>query len=140
MIARLLDVMIYWTWRKIRLKRFIIYGFTLDEVSSMKKLVSFVSRSIEYITIQNNDFEVQLEEVVRNRKFKIDSDFDFDEKVIIFDGILLKELNIYYKILKLKLSKKIIFAKTTERSLKMRIKDLFNEFKMERKFLKKNNK
>ncbi len=140
MIARLLDVMIYWTWRKIRLKRFIIYGFTLDEVSSMKKLVSFVSRSIEYITIQNNDFEVQLEEVVRNRKFKIDSDFDFDEKVIIFDGILLKELNIYYKILKLKLSKKIIFAKTTESSLKMRIKDLFNEFKMERKFLKKNNK
>ena len=122
------------------MKSFIIYGFTQDEVNKMKNLINFVSRSIEYITIQNTDFEKTLGEVIENKEFKIDSEFNFDEKVVIFNNLLPIELDTYFKILKTKLSRKIIFAKVTENSVSMKIKDLFDEFKMEKQYFKKNNK
>lgn len=122
------------------MKNFIIYGFTQEEVNKMKNLIRFVSRSIEYITIQNSDFEKTLGEVIENKEFKIDSEFSFGEKVVIFNNLLPMELDTYFKILKTKLSRKIIFAKVTENSVNMKIKDLFDEFRMEKEYFKKNTK
>lgn len=125
---------------KFKLKNFIVYGFSEEEIKKMKNLINFVSRNIEYITIQNSDFEKTLGEVIENKEFKIDSQFDFDEKVVIFNNVLPMELDTYFKILKTKLSRKIIFAKVTENSVNMKIRELFDEFKMEKEYFKKNNK
>ena len=99
------------------MKKFLIYGFSEDEIIKMNNLVKFVSQ---------------------NEKFVFQDEFLLDEKVVIFQNVVPKELDIYYKILKTKLNKKIIFANVTENSINMKIEDLFNEFKMERDFFKKN--
>lgn len=120
------------------MKKFLIYGFSENEIIKMKNLVKFVSQNIKYITILDEDFEKKLLDVIENEKFVFQDKFLLDEKVVIFQNVVPKELDIYYKILKTKLNKKIIFANVTENSINMKIEDLFNEFKMERDFFKKN--
>lgn len=120
------------------MKRFIIYGFNNDEVSKMKNLIRFVSSDIEYVTVNNDDFNKTLGEVILNEKFNIEDQYILDEKIVIFQNIVAKELDVYFKILKNKLNKKIIFATVTPNSTNMKIEDLFNEFKMEREYFKKN--
>ena len=120
------------------MKRFIIYGFTNEEVSKMKNLIKFVSSNIEYINVENEDFNKTLGEVILEEKFNIQEKFILEEKIVIFQNVVPKELDVYFKILKDKLSKKIIFATVTPNSINMKIEDLFNEFKMEREYFKKN--
>lgn len=120
------------------MKNFVIYGFTKDEISKMKNLIRFVSSNINYITVCDEDFSKTLGEVIENNLFNDENNFYLDEKIVVFQNCFPKEIDIYFKLLKSKLSKKIMFASVTENSINMKIEDLFNEFKMEREYFKKN--
>lgn len=120
------------------MKNFIIYGFTKDEILKMKNLIKFVSSNINYITICDEDFSKTLGEVIENNSFNEDNKFSLDEKIVIFQDCFPKEIDVYFRILKDKFSNKIMFASVTDNSINMKIEDLFNEFKMEREYFKKN--
>ncbi len=120
------------------MKNFVIYGFTKDEILKMKNLIRFVSSNINYITVCDEDFSKTLGEVIENNLFNEENNFSLDEKIVVFQNCFPKEIDVYFKILKSKLSKKIMFASVTENSINMKIEDLFNEFKMEREYFKKN--
>ena len=59
------------------MKKFLIYGFSEDEIIKMKNLVKFVSQNIKYITILDEDFEKKLLDVIENEKFE-NATFTFD--------------------------------------------------------------
>lgn len=120
------------------MKRLIIYGFKQEEVNKMQNLIKFVNSTMEYISVLNEDFNKTLGEVILNEKFKIEDEYILNEKIVIFQNITGKELDVYLKILKTKLNKGIIFATVTPNSTNMKICELFEEFKMEREYFKKN--
>lgn len=122
------------------MKNFIIYGFDQNSILKMRNLIKFVNSNINYITIRDNDLTKKLSEVIENNIFSEESLFSISEKIVIFHNCLPKEIDVYYKILKSKISSKIIFATVTENSINMCIQELFNEFKMEREYFKKNKK
>lgn len=121
-------------------KKCLFYGFTMEEISKIKNLFKFINSKLEYITILNEDFDKTLNEVIENNNFSEEEQFDLDEKIVILGGMFPKELDVYYKILKNKISKKIIIASITENSINMKIADLFEHFKMEREYFSKNKK
>lgn len=120
------------------MKKFILYGFLEDEILKMKNILKFVSNNIKYITFDDDDFDKTLGEVIENEKFNMDGKYNRFDKVIIFQNIVSKEIDVYLKILKKKLSKNIIFATTTQTSIDMQISYLFDEFKQERDYFRKN--
>lgn len=122
------------------MKNFIIYGFDKNNITKMKNLIRFVNSSINYITVSDNDFTKKLGEVIENNVFNDENSFSIDEKIVIFHNCLPKEVDVYHNILKNKLSSKIIFAMVTENSINMKINELFDEFKMEREYFKKNKR
>lgn len=122
------------------MKSFIIYGFDQNSILKMKNLIKFFNSSINYITIRDNDLTKKLSEVIENNIFNEENLFSINEKVVIFHNCFPKEIDVYYKILKSKISSKIIFATVTENSINMSVQELFNEFKMEREYFKKNKK
>lgn len=122
------------------MKDFVIYGFNRDEILKMKNLIKFVNPNINYLVVRDEDFSRTLSEVIDERFFDDDVKFSLDEKIVIFNNCLSKEIDVYIKILKSKLSKKIIFAMVTDNSLKMKIENLFNDLKMEREYFKKNKR
>lgn len=122
------------------MKNFIIYGFDKNNILKMKNLIRFVNSSINYITIRDEDFTKKLGEVIDNNIFSDENIFSTNERIVIFHNCFPKEIDVYHKILKSKLSSKIIFATVTENSINMVIQELFSEFKMERDYFRKNKK
>lgn len=122
------------------MKDFVIYGFNKEEILKIKNLIKFVNPNINYITIRDEDSSKTLNEVIEQSYFNEEIKFLSEDKIIIFNNCLSKEIDVYLKILKDKLSKKIIFAMVTENSIKMKIEDLFSELRMEREFFSKNKK
>lgn len=122
------------------MKDFVIYGFNKDEILKMKSLIKYVNPNINYLIVRDEDFSKTLSEVINEKFFDDDIEFALDEKIVIFNNCLSKEIDVYIKILKSKLSKKIIFAMVTDNSIKMKIEDLFNELIMERDYFKKNKR
>lgn len=122
------------------MKNCLLYGFNIDEISKVKNLFKFVSSKIEYITILNSDFDKTLREVIENNNFVEEENFNLKEKIVILGGMYPKEIEVYYKILKSKLSKEIIIASVTENSLNMKVEELFDHFKEEREYFRKNKR
>ena len=122
------------------MKNCLLYGFNIDEISKVKNLFKFVSSKIEYITILNSDFDKTLREVIENNNFVEEENFNLKEKIVILGGMYPKEIEVYYKILKSKLSKEIIIASVTENSLNMKVEELFDHFKEERESFRKNKR
>lgn len=120
------------------MRSFIIYGFSQKEIESIKNLIRFISSNIKYITIEDGDFDKTLQDVIDEGKFSIDQEFVLEERVIIFNEIFPKEIDVYLRILKKKVNSKIIFATVTKNSVNMKIRDLFDEFIEERKYFNKN--
>ncbi len=122
------------------MKKCLFYGFTIEEINKVKNLFKFINSKLEYITILDEDFNKTLNEVIENNIFSDQEQFNLNEKIVILGGMFPKELDVYYKILKNKISKKIIIASVTENSVNMKIGELFEHFKMEREYFSKNKK
>lgn len=120
------------------MRSFVLYGFSSKEIESIKNTIRFISSNISYITVEDNDFDNTLQEVINEGKFNSEQEFKLNEKIIIFQEIFPKEIDVYLRLLKKKVNNKIIFATTTENSLTMKIKDLFDEFMEERRYFNKN--
>ncbi len=119
------------------MRNFILYGFSEEEINKIKNTIKFISSSIEYLTVCNDDFDKTLKDIIDEKKFIIEDSYSLDEKIIIFNNIYPKEIDVYLKLLKKKVNRKIIFATTTENSLSMTIRDLFSEFLEERNYFNK---
>lgn len=122
------------------MKKFILYGFLEDEILRMQKMVRFISNNIQYITFDDSDFNRILGDVIQDKKFDTHSKCSGGEKIVIFQNIVSKEIDIYFKLLKKNLNKNIIFATVTDTSINMKISNLFDEFKQERNYFRKNRK
>ena len=120
------------------MKNFVLYGFSENDIFKIQNIVRPISSSINYITINDNDFSKTLGEVISEKKFEFQKEFMISEKIVIFQNIHPKEIDVYFRLLKNKISKDIMFASVTENSINMVIKDLFDDFQMEREFFKKN--
>lgn len=120
------------------MKKIIIYGFSKDDILKMQNIIKFISSNISYITVSDDDFDKTLNEVINEGKFEFNNSFSLNEKIVIFSNIVSKEIDIYFKLLKKKISNKIMFATVTQTSINMKLTNLFNEFIEEREYFNKN--
>ena len=122
------------------MKKFILYGFSEDEILRIQKTVKFISSNIQYLTFDDSDFNRTLGDVIKDKKFNTNGEYSCGEKVVIFQNIVSKEVDIYFKLLRKNLGKNIIFASVTDTSINMEISHLFDEFKQERDYFRGNRK
>ncbi|EIA25644.1 hypothetical protein SFB6_097G5, partial [Candidatus Arthromitus sp. SFB-co] len=98
------------------------------------------SSNIQYLTFDDSDFNRTLGDVIKDKKFNTNGEYSCGEKVVIFQNIVSKEVDIYFKLLRKNLGKNIIFATVTDTSINMEISHLFDEFKQERDYFRGNRK
>ncbi len=49
------------------MKKFILYGFSEDEILRIQKTVKFISSNIQYLTFDDSDFNRTLGDVIKDK-------------------------------------------------------------------------
>ena len=126
------------------------FYFNKSKIQIFKVFSGTLDKSIMMHSHTKNSYELHLIDSGRGILETEDARYELVKNILYVTGpnvahkqtpdkdMPMHELCVYFKILKSKLSKKIMFASVTENSINMKIEDLFNEFKMEREYFKKN--
>jgi len=120
-------------------KKMLIYGFDKNDIALIDELI--IKNSVpNYVVIENSMISMKIKDILKGLKIDVFTEKSFSERVILFNNLSDKELNISIKEVSGVLNPRPILAVITPTSIEWDAAYLIEHLVEEREWFKSHNK